>query len=62
MSAKLNNIQIPLGWKEVELREVLKYEQPYKYSIESTDYGVNGSPVLTAGKSFILGHTQEASH
>jgi type I restriction enzyme S subunit len=47
-------------WKEVELGEVLDYEQPTKYIVESIDYKDEyKTPVLTAGKSFILGYTNE---
>jgi len=47
-------------WKEVELGELLDYEQPTKYIVESTDYkNEYETPVLTAGKSFILGYTNE---
>jgi len=52
-------MQIPEGWEEYDLRSILKYEQPYKYSVNSTNYNKNGIPVLTAGKSFILGYTAE---
>ena len=45
---------------EYELGELLKYEQPTKYAVESTKYDDKYStPVLTAGKSFILGYTNE---
>ncbi|MCK4661719.1 MAG: restriction endonuclease subunit S [Bacteroidales bacterium] len=54
-----NKIQIPEGWEKVDLRSILKYEQPYKYSVTSTNYNKSGTPVLTAGKSFILGYTTE---
>jgi len=44
----------------VELGEVLKYEQPTKYIVKSSHYDDrNPTPVLTAGKSFILGYTDE---
>lgn len=47
-------------WDSVELGEILDYEQPTKYIVESTDYSDDYStPVLTAGKTFILGHTNE---
>jgi len=47
-------------WKMVELGEVLNYEQPTKYIVKSVDYDDSFSvPVLTAGKSFILGYTNE---
>ncbi|MCL4497278.1 MAG: N-6 DNA methylase [Deltaproteobacteria bacterium] len=47
-------------WPMVELEEVLEYEQPTDYIVESVDYNDDYSiPVLTAGKSFILGYTNE---
>lgn len=48
------------GYSEYELGDLLKYEQPTAYIVESTDYSDSYSvPVLTAGKSFILGYTNE---
>ena len=45
---------------EYELGELLLYEQPTTYIVESTDYNDEyKTPVLTAGKSFILGYTNE---
>jgi len=42
------------------LGEVLDYEQPTKYIIQTTDYSDNYDiPVLTAGQTFILGYTNE---
>lgn len=46
-------------WVEKRLGDLLEYEQPIKYIVKSTDYDENGIPVLTAGKSFILGYTNE---
>lgn len=47
-------------WKKVELGSLLNYEQPNKYIVSDTNYSnVNKMPVLTAGKSFILGYTDE---
>ena len=47
-------------WQMVELGEVLDYEQPTKYIVHSVDYDDSYSiPVLTAGKTFILGYTNE---
>jgi len=44
----------------VELGEVLDYEQPTKYIVSSVDYDNKyATPVLTAGKTFILGYTDE---
>lgn len=48
--------------KTVELGEILRYEQPTKYIVASVNYSDNNiTPVLTAGKSFILGYTNEQS-
>ena len=45
---------------EYELGQLLIYEQPTAYIVQSTDYSDNYDiPVLTAGKSFILGYTNE---
>ena len=49
-------------WTEYELGELLSYEQPTPYIVESTDYSDSyDTPVLTAGKSFIIGYTNETS-
>lgn len=46
--------------KEYELGQLLTYEQPTAYIVKSTKYNYNyKTPVLTAGKSFILGYTNE---
>ncbi len=48
--------------KFLALGDVTKYEQPTKYLVTSTNYSDEfDTPVLTAGKTFILGHTNEAS-
>jgi len=47
-------------YKEYELGELLPFEQPTAYIVKSTDYNDSYStPVLTAGKTFILGKTNE---
>jgi len=47
-------------WPLVKLGEVLEYEQPTKYIVNSVDYDDSyKTPVLTAGKTFILGYTNE---
>ena len=46
-------------WVEKKLGEILQYEQPTKYLVSSTDYSDNGVPVLTAGKTFILGYIND---
>lgn len=46
--------------KEYELGQLLSYEQPIPYIVESTKYSEKyKTPVLTAGKSFIIGYTNE---
>lgn len=49
----------PEGVEYVKLGNLLGYEQPTKYIVESKNYIDNGVPVLTAGQSFILGYTDE---
>ena len=50
------------SWQTKKLGEVLLYEQPTKYIVKSTKYNDDyEAPVLTAGKSFILGKTAEKS-
>ena len=46
-------------WKYVALEHLLEYEQPTKYLVQSADYIESGTPVLTAGKTFVLGYTAE---
>jgi type I restriction enzyme S subunit len=47
-------------WKIVELENCLDYLQPTPYLVNSTDYDDSyKTPVLTAGKTFILGYTDE---
>lgn len=47
-------------WEYVPLEEVLDYEQPGHYLVSSTKYSDNfDTPVLTAGKTFLLGYTDE---
>ena len=42
------------------LGDILEYEQPAKYTVESTEYSDDyETPVLTPGKTFILGYTNE---
>lgn len=46
--------------KKVKFCDILEYEQPSKYIVESDQYKDEYKiPVLTAGKSFILGYTNE---
>jgi type I restriction enzyme S subunit len=49
-------------WEMKKLAECLDYIQPSKYLVESTEYDDNfQTPVLTAGKTFILGYTNETA-
>jgi type I restriction enzyme, S subunit len=49
-----------ITWKKIPLVELLDYEQPTNYIVENTNYNDNyKTPVLTAGKSFLLGRTNE---
>ncbi len=50
----------PDGVEYRELGDFLDYEQPSKYIVQSENYEDGHiTPVLTAGKSFILGYTDE---
>ena len=67
--------QLPDGWCKCRLEDIVEYEQPQAYIVNSTDYDdrylqayiVNSTdyddryltPVLTAGKSFVIGYTNE---
>ena len=51
---------IPKHWQIKKFEDFLDYIQPTPFIVESTDYSDNHKiPVLTAGKSFILGKTNE---
>ena len=52
--------QLPDGWTVCWLEQIVDYEQPTAYIVNSTAYDDSYStPVLTAGKSFIIGYTNE---
>jgi len=47
-------------WEEKRLGDILDYVQPTKYLVSNTEYNsAFETPVLTAGKTFILGYTNE---
>ncbi len=47
-------------WKKVELGKLLDYKQPTPFLVKSTEYSNDyPTPVLTAGKTFILGYSNE---
>jgi type I restriction enzyme M protein len=59
---KENTNPLNQNWPMVELGEVLSYEQPTKYLVSSVNYDDKyQTPVLTAGKTFILGYTDETT-
>ena len=54
--------QLPDGWTVCRLEQITNYEQPTAYIVNSTTYDDSYStPVLTAGKSFIIGYTNETA-
>ena len=54
--------KLPKGWAVCQLDSIISYEQPTPYIVKSTDYDdTYTTPVLTAGKSFIIGHTNETN-
>ena len=52
--------QLPKGWAMCLLEDIIEYEQPTGYIVSSTNYDDSYlTPVLTAGKSFLIGYTDE---
>ena len=52
--------KMPSGWVVTNFETLLSYEQPTNYIVKDTNYNSEyETPVLTAGKSFILGYTDE---
>ncbi|WRG28294.1 restriction endonuclease subunit S [Helicobacter pylori] len=50
----------PSNWQKVRLGDILSYEQPTKFLVATTQYLQKGfTPILTAGKTFILGYTND---
>ncbi len=51
---------LPENWCVCSLDDVLSYEQPQPYIVKNANYSDDYKiPVLTAGKSFIIGYTKE---
>ena len=49
-------------WRKTRIGDLLTYRRPDPYIVQSTEYIDHGDvPVLTANKSFVLGHTDETS-
>lgn len=55
--ARLPGFDAP--WTTKPFGELLAYEQPGRYLVSSVEYVAAGTPVLTAGKTFVLGYTSE---
>lgn len=54
---------LPQDWEVKTLGECLEYEQPTKYIVKNTQYSDEYKiPVLTAGKSFLLGYTNDTEN
>lgn len=52
--------EMPKGWEMGILEDLLDYIQPTDFIVSSTEYDDKyKTPVLTAGKSFLLGYTDE---
>ena len=55
--------KLPSGWVVTNFETILEYEQPTKYIVHDTNYKPTyKTPVLTVGKSFILGYTNETDN
>lgn len=51
---------LPDGWTVAKFEDLLDYIQPGPFIVNSVEYDDSyKTPVLTAGKSFIIGHTDE---
>ena len=54
--------QLPKNWVLCKLEDIVDYEQPTLYIVYSTEYkDTFYTPVLTAGKSFVIGRTNETN-
>lgn len=57
-----NGVRFSGEWKRIELGALLDYRQPTPYLVKKAEYDDNFPiPVLTAGKTFILGYTHDES-
>ena len=55
---KLRFSEFKENWVKTNFEKLLKYERPDKYIVDNTNYNIEGTPVLTANKAFILGYTE----
>lgn len=57
-----NRLLNVLTWNDIELSDLLDYEQPTKYLVTKIlDYDAQKIPVLTANKAFVLGSTDDTT-
>ncbi|MFK5938802.1 MAG: restriction endonuclease subunit S [Sulfurimonas sp.] len=60
LSGKIRFYGFEDKWEFTKLGDLLDYIQPTKYLVANKDYDDSyKTPVLTAGKTFVLGHTKE---
>lgn len=58
----MNHKNLPPSWTIAKFEDLLDYIQPTEYIVASTEYDNKyKTPVLTAGKSFIKGYTNETN-
>jgi len=58
----INKNNLPPSWAIAKFEDLLDYIQPTEYIVASTEYDDKyKTPVLTAGKSFIKGYTNETN-
>ncbi|MCQ2942649.1 restriction endonuclease subunit S [Helicobacter pylori] len=56
----MDALTTPSNWQKIRLGDILSYEQPTKFLVATTQYLQKGfTPILTAGKTFILGYTND---
>ena len=63
LTAKIRFPEFKDEWKFIKLSDLLDYEQPTQYLVSHENYDDSFDiPVLTAGKTFILGYTNETKN
>ena len=63
LTAKIRFLEFKDEWKFIKLSDLLDYEQPTQYLVSNENYDDSFDiPVLTAGKTFILGYTNETKN
>ena len=63
LTAKIRFPEFKDEWKFIKLSDLLDYEQPTQYLVSNENYDDSFDiPVLTAGKTFFLGYTNETKN